>query len=178
MQTICTSLQTDNRTTPHHSIFTNEMLFSTPSQLRQSTEADTCSKWMTLIQCRCCVDMSAWSSLYVPAAVLCCLRDLQFTSPTPVQALCLPPAIRDRRDVVAAAETVSICLSVCHTQMGMVGIPREIRRNGDRCCGNTAGMEMGAVEIPRGWSLFLLEPGRDTLGILALCLMFHPRADL
>jgi len=38
MQTICTSLQTDNTPTPHHSIFTGRMLFLTPNQQCQSTE--------------------------------------------------------------------------------------------------------------------------------------------
>ena len=36
----------------------------------------------------------------------------------------------------------------------MAGIPREIQGNGDRCCGNTAGMEMAAVRIRRVWNLF------------------------
>jgi len=53
------------------------------------------------------VDMSSWSGMFVPAPVLRSLQELQFTSPTPIQALCLPPAIRDRLDIVAAAETVS-----------------------------------------------------------------------
>ena len=56
------------------------------------------------------VDMSAWSELYVPAPVLRSLKELRFTAPTPIQALCLPPAIRDRLDIVGAAETV--CLNV------------------------------------------------------------------
>ena len=51
--------------------------------------------------------MSSWSDLFVPALVLRSLQELQFTAPTPVQALCLPPAIRDHLDIVAAAETVS-----------------------------------------------------------------------
>jgi len=36
MQTICTSLQTTP--TPHHSMFTGQMLFLTPNQQCQSTE--------------------------------------------------------------------------------------------------------------------------------------------
>jgi len=32
MQTICTSLQTENTPTPHHSIFTGRMLFLTPNR--------------------------------------------------------------------------------------------------------------------------------------------------
>jgi len=50
--------------------------------------------------------MSAWSELFVPSPVLRSLADLHFTAPTPIQALSLPPAIRDRLDIVAAAETV------------------------------------------------------------------------
>jgi len=50
--------------------------------------------------------MSAWSDLYVPGKVLRSLEELHFTAPTPIQALCLPSAIRDRLDIVAAAETV------------------------------------------------------------------------
>ena len=58
-------------------------------------------------------DMSAWRDLFVPEAVLRALAEDGFTSPTPIQTLSLPSAIRDRRDIVGAAETVSkayICL--------------------------------------------------------------------
>jgi len=51
--------------------------------------------------------MSAWNGLSVPASVMKCLGELQFTSPTPIQSLTLPPAINDRLDIVGAAETVS-----------------------------------------------------------------------
>ena len=54
--------------------------------------------------------MSAWTELYLPAPVLRSLDELGFTSPTPIQALCLPPAIRDRLDIVGAAETVRCCV--------------------------------------------------------------------
>jgi len=37
MHTICTSLQTVNYTTPHHSIFTDQMLFLLSSQQCHST---------------------------------------------------------------------------------------------------------------------------------------------
>jgi len=48
MQTICTSLQTDNHTnatlpTPHHSIFTGQMLFLALNQQCQTTEGDSYS---------------------------------------------------------------------------------------------------------------------------------------
>jgi len=35
---VCTSLQTDNHATPHHSVFTGQMPFLQPNQQRQSTE--------------------------------------------------------------------------------------------------------------------------------------------
>jgi len=38
MQIICTSLQTDNHTSTHHSIFTGRMPFLPPNPQRQSTE--------------------------------------------------------------------------------------------------------------------------------------------
>jgi len=38
MQTICTSLLTDNHAAPHHSVFTGRMPFLPPNQQRQSTE--------------------------------------------------------------------------------------------------------------------------------------------
>ncbi|XP_073494411.1 ATP-dependent RNA helicase DDX24 [Phyllobates terribilis] len=53
------------------------------------------------------VDVSAWKDLYVPPPVLQALSYLGFSSPTPIQALALPPAIRDKMDVLGAAETGS-----------------------------------------------------------------------
>ncbi|XP_013783246.1 ATP-dependent RNA helicase DDX24-like [Limulus polyphemus] len=52
-------------------------------------------------------DMSAWTNLFVPNSVLKALGAMNFTSPTPIQVLSLPPAIRDRRDIIGAAETGS-----------------------------------------------------------------------
>ncbi|XP_061898205.1 ATP-dependent RNA helicase DDX24 [Entelurus aequoreus] len=52
-------------------------------------------------------DMSAWKDLFVPPVVLKALSSLGFTSPTPIQALALPSAIRDRMDILGAAETGS-----------------------------------------------------------------------
>ncbi|XP_059209247.1 ATP-dependent RNA helicase DDX24 isoform X2 [Centropristis striata] len=52
-------------------------------------------------------DVSAWKDLFVPAPVLKALSSLGFSSPSPIQALALPPAIRDRMDVLGAAETGS-----------------------------------------------------------------------
>uniref|UniRef100_A0A8C5E1R1 ATP-dependent RNA helicase n=1 Tax=Gouania willdenowi TaxID=441366 RepID=A0A8C5E1R1_GOUWI len=52
-------------------------------------------------------DVGAWKDLFVPPAVLKALSQLGFGSPTPIQALALPPAIRDRMDILGAAETGS-----------------------------------------------------------------------
>ncbi|XP_029315925.1 ATP-dependent RNA helicase DDX24 [Cottoperca gobio] len=52
-------------------------------------------------------DVSAWKDLFVPPPVLKALSSLGFSSPSPIQALVLPPAIRDRMDILGAAETGS-----------------------------------------------------------------------
>ncbi|XP_014676760.1 PREDICTED: ATP-dependent RNA helicase DDX24-like [Priapulus caudatus] len=52
-------------------------------------------------------DMASWKDLFVPAPVLEALREQGFSSPTHIQALALPSAIRDRMDIVGAAETGS-----------------------------------------------------------------------
>uniref|UniRef100_A0A8C1WMJ9 ATP-dependent RNA helicase n=1 Tax=Cyprinus carpio TaxID=7962 RepID=A0A8C1WMJ9_CYPCA len=52
-------------------------------------------------------DVTAWKDLFVPAPVLQALSVLGFSAPTPIQALALPPAIRDRLDILGAAETGS-----------------------------------------------------------------------
>ncbi|CAJ1073675.1 ATP-dependent RNA helicase DDX24 [Xyrichtys novacula] len=52
-------------------------------------------------------DVSAWKNLFVPSPVLKALSSLGFGSPTPIQALTLPSAIRDRMDILGAAETGS-----------------------------------------------------------------------
>uniref|UniRef100_A0A8P4K9R6 ATP-dependent RNA helicase n=1 Tax=Dicentrarchus labrax TaxID=13489 RepID=A0A8P4K9R6_DICLA len=52
-------------------------------------------------------DVSAWKDLFVPSPVLKALSSLGFGSPTPIQALTLPSAIRDRMDILGAAETGS-----------------------------------------------------------------------
>ncbi|KAM8736328.1 ATP-dependent RNA helicase DDX24 [Acanthopagrus schlegelii] len=52
-------------------------------------------------------DVSAWKDLFVPSPVLKALSSLGFATPTPIQALTLPSAIRDRMDILGAAETGS-----------------------------------------------------------------------
>lgn len=53
-------------------------------------------------------DVSTWKNLFVPSPVLKALSSLGFSSPTPIQALVLPPAIRDRLNILGAAETGKI----------------------------------------------------------------------
>lgn len=50
-------------------------------------------------------DVSAWKDLFVPKPVLQALSFLGFSAPTPIQALTLAPAIRDKLDILGAAET-------------------------------------------------------------------------
>lgn len=50
--------------------------------------------------------MAAWKNLFVPKKVLQALCENEFFSPTPIQAMALPSAIRDKKDIVGAAETV------------------------------------------------------------------------
>ncbi|XP_048217761.1 ATP-dependent RNA helicase DDX24 [Perognathus longimembris pacificus] len=52
-------------------------------------------------------DVSAWKDLFVPKPVLQALSFLGFSAPTPIQALTLAPAIRDKLDILGAAETGS-----------------------------------------------------------------------
>lgn len=66
----------------------------------------------TNVALSCCndknADVSAWKDLFVPSPVLKALSSLGFGSPTPIQALALPSAIRDRMDILGAAETGEI----------------------------------------------------------------------
>ncbi|EFB29688.1 hypothetical protein PANDA_013454, partial [Ailuropoda melanoleuca] len=52
-------------------------------------------------------DVTAWKDLFVPKPVLRALSFLGFSAPTPIQALTLAPAIRDKLDILGAAETGS-----------------------------------------------------------------------
>ncbi|XP_063803663.1 ATP-dependent RNA helicase DDX24 [Pseudophryne corroboree] len=52
-------------------------------------------------------DVTAWKNLCVPQTVLEALSYLGFSAPTPIQALALPSAIRDKMDILGAAETGS-----------------------------------------------------------------------
>uniref|UniRef100_A0A1I8ISD1 ATP-dependent RNA helicase n=3 Tax=Macrostomum lignano TaxID=282301 RepID=A0A1I8ISD1_9PLAT len=53
------------------------------------------------------LDMSMWESLGVCQQIVAALRDLGFAEPTAIQREAIPAALRDRRDVLGAAETGS-----------------------------------------------------------------------
>ncbi|XP_071509669.1 ATP-dependent RNA helicase DDX24-like [Diadema antillarum] len=53
------------------------------------------------------VAMSEWGALAVPTPVHQALQTMGFAGPTPIQAACINPAIKEGRDVVGAAETGS-----------------------------------------------------------------------
>ncbi|XP_072424384.1 ATP-dependent RNA helicase DDX24 isoform X2 [Chiloscyllium punctatum] len=74
---------------------------STPAmKVKNWTMHHSCSSEQT-------TDISAWKDLFVPEPVLCALSSLGYTTPTAIQALVLPPAIRDKLDILGAAETGS-----------------------------------------------------------------------
>lgn len=51
--------------------------------------------------------MAAWREMFVPEKIVKALEELKFDSPTPIQSLAIPCAIRDYRDILGAAETGS-----------------------------------------------------------------------
>ncbi len=53
------------------------------------------------------VDITAWSDFNLHPKIAQAIRQAGFSQPTPIQEQCLLPAIRDRRDVIGAAQTVS-----------------------------------------------------------------------
>lgn len=53
------------------------------------------------------VDVSAWHDFHLEPDILESLSMLGFTAPTQIQAECLPSAIRDRMDIIGAAQTGS-----------------------------------------------------------------------
>uniref|UniRef100_A0A9J2PJ32 ATP-dependent RNA helicase n=1 Tax=Ascaris lumbricoides TaxID=6252 RepID=A0A9J2PJ32_ASCLU len=53
------------------------------------------------------VDLSAWMPFCLPDEIMKALADLGFTKPTEIQKLVLPSAVRDKLDVLGAAETGS-----------------------------------------------------------------------
>lgn len=53
------------------------------------------------------VDVSAWEDIFTPPEVLEALAELGFSTPTEIQRLVLPAAIKGRMDIIGAAETGS-----------------------------------------------------------------------
>lgn len=52
-------------------------------------------------------DITAWGHFGLSAGLLDTLSALGFSTPTPIQMDCLPYALRDKRDIIGAAQTVS-----------------------------------------------------------------------
>ena len=76
------------------------------------------------------VDVSAWREYHLEEEVLEAISELGFVAPTQVQAECLPSAIRDRMDIIGAAQTGSgktlafglpILSAMCKERKGLGG---------------------------------------------------------
>lgn len=59
------------------------------------------------------IDLSAWSEFDLHPQIAAAIAQAGFTQPTPIQQQCLLPAIRDRRDVIGAAQTVCYFSYTC-----------------------------------------------------------------
>ena len=57
--------------------------------------------------------MPAWQGLGLNPGVIAAIAGLGFEEPTPIQRECLLPAIRDRRDIIGAAQTVNSAVLQC-----------------------------------------------------------------
>ncbi|XP_012594073.2 ATP-dependent RNA helicase DDX24 [Microcebus murinus] len=77
-----------------------------PSQSTSGKVPKKAKTWMPNVNDQK-ADVSAWKDLFVPKPVLRALSFLGFSAPTPIQALTLAPAIRDKLDILGAAETGS-----------------------------------------------------------------------
>ena len=60
------------------------------------------------------IDLSPWSQFEFLPKILQAIAEAGFSNPTPIQEQCLLPAIRDRRDVIGAAQTVSMDSHIRH----------------------------------------------------------------
>ena len=54
--------------------------------------------------------VTAWNQYGLDGRLLHTLAELGFSAPTPIQQECLPSAVRDKRDIIGAAQTVIIAL--------------------------------------------------------------------
>ena len=57
--------------------------------------------------------MLAWQGLGLGPRVIAAIATLGFDEPTPIQRECMLPAIRDRRDIIGAAQTVICTKIIC-----------------------------------------------------------------
>ncbi|TRY69702.1 hypothetical protein DNTS_008911 [Danionella cerebrum] len=71
----------------------------------KSQTAQAGGHWSQVAQQETAADVSAWKDLFIPRPVLKALSTMGFAEPTHIQSLSLPAAIRDRLDILAAAET-------------------------------------------------------------------------
>ncbi|XP_038123313.1 ATP-dependent RNA helicase DDX24 [Cyprinodon tularosa] len=114
-------------------------------------------------------DVSAWKDLYVPSEVLKALSRLGFTSPTPIQALALPPAIRDRMDILGAAETgsgktLAFGIPMIHTILEWKSSSRKTTDPGDKEEPKSGDQQDDVVEAPEEEDeseVFQAETGSD-----------------
>ena len=70
--------------------------------------------------------MQEWEELGIPLPVIRGLYDQGFTHPTPIQKQSIPPAIQDHHDIIGAAETVRVNLSVAITITEQDSISRDL----------------------------------------------------
>ncbi|XP_072045818.1 ATP-dependent RNA helicase DDX24-like [Amphiura filiformis] len=76
-------------------------------QKNQKEGVGSYTKGVNVPQRKQALDMSAWEPLAVPKPVLQALQDMGFTKPSPIQSACIPAAIKQRKDIMGAAETGS-----------------------------------------------------------------------
>lgn len=73
------------------------------------------------------VDTSAWKPLDLHSAIEAALGNLQFSSPMHIQSECIPAAVRDKRDIIGAAQTgsgktLAFGLPIIHTLLMQEGV--------------------------------------------------------
>ncbi len=82
---------------------------SKPKKKKAKTSAAAATEARKPVSGVSAADVSAWEGLGLGPGVLGAIGGLGFGEPTPIQRECLLPAIRDRRDVIGAAQTVRTC---------------------------------------------------------------------
>lgn len=77
------------------------------SQQTPKTEPEKVKENKQIVDKKPLPDMSDWNVLSVPEPVLRALAEQCFSTPTPIQKQCLPPAILYKQDIIGAAATGS-----------------------------------------------------------------------